>query len=421
MQDIDQNMDDLFRKAAADYPLRLNEGQWDDIAPLLEVSRVELAAPKKNSSKKYTALVIIFLFLLLATGLIANIFKPIQPGSKKIFSPIKNKATTPGSYGETQGYTNNKITGKSNSQQDDIADQSTLPSVPAYFPPIVIKERIQQQRPLNASFNDRTGRSTVDSPVNTYSLATTKIEPADRVVMGIEQDAILPGNKPEPGKDSVHKQNDQIATQTNNVEKKPASPGAMYLGVVAGPLFDEVKNQGLKKAGFSAGIIAGFQFRNHLSVETGLFYAKKPYYSTGKYFSMDKISSNMPAGMEMLSLEGNNDILEIPLKIKYDLLGREKSNLFISAGITSYINTHEKNNYLVLINGTQQTMISSYKNKSRSVAATLDFSAGYEHKIGKLNRIRFEPYLQIPLKGMGVGSMPMMSSGLRIGISKFTR
>ena len=72
------------------------------------------------------------------------------------------------------------------------------------------------------------------------------------------------------------------------------------------------------------------------------------------------------------------------------------------------------------MNGAQQTMISSYKNKSRSLAATLDISAGYEHKLGKSNYFRVEPYVQIPLKGMGVGSMPMISSGLRIGITKFT-
>ena len=129
----------------------------------------------------------------------------------------------------------------------------------------------------------------------------------------------------------------------------------------------------------------------------------------------------MPVGMEILSLEGNNYVLEIPVKLKYDFSYRTKSNFFLSAGITSYIKTHEKNDYLVLINGLQQNMISSYKNKSRSLAATFDISIGYEHKISKSNHIRIEPYLQIPLKGMGVGSMSMVSTGFRIGLTKFTR
>jgi Outer membrane protein beta-barrel domain len=421
MQDIDQNMDDLFRKAAADYPLNLSEGQWDDIAPLLQASQVKEAVPKKNSSKKYTALVIIFLSLLLATGLITNIFNPARQNSQWISSSTKTKETWTGISDEKSGYTKDKITGKRIWQQDDNADRSSLQPLNAKFPPGIKKENIQKQKPGNESLKNKNGRSSTDNSIDTNSLATTLIGTTNDVVMGIEQEAIITGNKNKPGIDGTHQIEDQIATETSHMKKRPVRRTAMYWGIVAGPLFDEVKNQGLKKTGFSAGIIAGFQFKNNLSLETGLLYAKKPYFSTGKYFRMDKISSNMPPGMEMLSLEGKNSILEIPLKMKYDLLNRNKNNFFLSAGITSYINTHEKNNYLVLINGTQQTMVSSYKNKSRSLAATVDISAGYEHKIGKLNRIRIEPYLQIPLRGMGVGSMPMMSSGLRIGITQFTR
>ncbi len=135
---------------------------------------------------------------------------------------------------------------------------------------------------------------------------------------------------------------------------------------------------------------------------------------------MDKIGSSMPPGMEIVSLEGNNYVWELPVKMKYDFINRNKNNFFLSAGVTSYIMTYEKNNYLVKMNGTQQTMVSSYKNKSKSLAATFDIGAGYEYKIGKSIHLRIEPYLQIPLKGMGVGSMRMLSSGLRVGLIKFT-
>ncbi len=123
--------------------------------------------------------------------------------------------------------------------------------------------------------------------------------------------------------------------------------------------------------------------------------------------------------MEIVSLEGSTGVLEIPVKFKYNFRQKNNKYIFSSAGITSYILTREKNNYLLLVNGSQQNMVSSYKNKSRSFAATLDISMGYEHKIGKFNYMRIEPYVQIPLKGMGVGSIPVMSSGLRIGLAKF--
>ena len=96
MQDIDQNMDDLFRKAAADYPLKLNESQWDDIAPLPEQSQLNKAAAKKPISKKYTGLLVILLSLLLTTGLITNRFQAIKQNQPVSSTMLENKIIIPG-------------------------------------------------------------------------------------------------------------------------------------------------------------------------------------------------------------------------------------------------------------------------------------------------------------------------------------
>jgi hypothetical protein len=419
MQHIDQNMDDLFRKAAADYPLKLNESQWDDIAPMVVQGQVNNPVSNKTISKKYIGLLVIFLSLLLTAGLITNIFKPIKQNN--LLSPAaENKTNKTGITNETADNTKDKITGKKQAQQKHYTGQSTLPSLTDYSSLTLKKERIQKQTTGTESFETKSDPSSENIVGNTNPLAKNTIETNNSIAPVIKQETIAESDKTEPAKDSNSQKEDQVIAENNIAKKIPLRQTGMYLGAAAGPLFDEVKNQGLKKTGFSAGIIAGYQFKNHLSVETGLLYAKKPYFSTGKYFSMDKISNAMPAGMEILSLEGNNYVLEIPVKIKYDFLHRNKRNFFLSAGFTSYIKTNEKNNYLVLLNGVQQSMVSYYKNKSRSLAATFDISVGYEHKISKWNRIRIEPYLQIPLKGMGVGSMPMISTGFRIGLTKFT-
>ena len=96
-------------------------------------------------------------------------------------------------------------------------------------------------------------------------------------------------------------------------------------------------------------------------------------------------------------------------------------NIFSSAGISSYLLTSEKNDYLTLVNGTEQSMAGSYKKACRYFAATFDLSIGYEHTLGTTTRLRIEPYLQIPLKGIGVGSMPVKSAGLHIGLLRSIR
>ena len=78
MQDIEQNMDELFRKAAADYPLKINESSWDDIAAALPANK-QAAPAKKNNLRKY----ITGLFLLLALLLIGGIIKDYSKNNQK--------------------------------------------------------------------------------------------------------------------------------------------------------------------------------------------------------------------------------------------------------------------------------------------------------------------------------------------------
>lgn len=419
MQDIDQNMDDLFRKAAADYPLKLNESRWDEIAPLPGQIHLNKAAAKKPISKKYIGLLVILLSLLLTTGLITNRFQAVKKNN--LSSPqFNNNMSITGISNETTYPTGNNTSKKKQEKQKEYTSQPGLQSNTDFSSRIAKKETIQKKSKRGVSFKNNSDRSP-ETSLGTINLLTKNRTESSHSITPVIEKETLTERKTEAINDSTSHTENDLAIEKPNGKKVPGRNQGVYFGAVAGPLFDEVKNQGLKKTGFSAGVITGYKFKKHLSVETGLLFAKKPYFSTGKYFNMDKISNSMPVGMEILSLEGDNYVFEIPVKLKYDFLYRNKSNFFLSAGITSYIKTHEKNNYLVLMNGLQQSMISSYKNKSRSLAATFDISVGYEHKISKSNHIRIEPYLQIPLKGMGVGSMSMISTGFRIGMTKSTR
>lgn len=413
MQDIKQNMDELFRKAADNYPLKVNRNKWEDIAPALSGKAENKSITKKASSRKYIGLLLLFLFLFISDGIIIHTLGDNKDISFS-HSPVESKINNPG-IEKREAVNNNKHEKNNLGSKSYLLFQSNVEKTFTVANQKLINTA--HEKPMSR-FNDQAGSDTATYtfPViqSNLSVGISKIDSTEAVISATNQEPFPASNKTENVKaDPDQKANPEAAKKTNHLAR-------LYIGVMAGPLFDEIKNQGLKKTGFSIGIITGYKFKNHLSVETGFLFAKKPYYSIGRYFKMDKMGGSMPSGMEILSLEGNNFVGEIPVKIKYNFLYRNKNNFFSSAGITSYIMTHEKNDYLVAMNGVQQTMFSSYKNKSRSFAATLDISTGYEHKIGKSNYFRIEPYIQIPLKGMGVGSMQMISTGLRIGITKFT-
>jgi hypothetical protein len=198
---------------------------------------------------------------------------------------------------------------------------------------------------------------------------------------------------------------------------KPASKYHFYASLIAGPQFNQVKNQGLNRPGFSGGITAGMRFSKRWSVETGLLVAQKRYASSGTYFKMDKVAASMPAGMKVEAMEGKSNVFEIPIKLKYDIIRKKNTQAFISGGISSYILTNENNQYQASLNGNAETLNAHYSNNKKYVNATVNLSAGYEWKIGKKTGFRIEPYVQIPLKGIGVGSLPVFSTGVHLGIA----
>jgi hypothetical protein len=91
----------------------------------------------------------------------------------------------------------------------------------------------------------------------------------------------------------------------------------------------------------------------------------------------------------------------------------------VAAGCASYVLIQEKNNYHTMMNGAEENVTSSYKNSSHYFAATIDISTGYERILGNNVSIRTEPFIQIPLKGIGMGALPVKSIGIRVGVSLF--
>ena len=126
-------------------------------------------------------------------------------------------------------------------------------------------------------------------------------------------------------------------------------------------------------------------------------------------------------GMDVVSLQGSSTIIEVPLKLKYNFLNKQAYSLFASAGLISYFLTDEKNDYILLVNGGETNMTGKYPDAYRYFAAAVDVSVGYQHYFGRLTALRIEPYVQLPLKGIGVGSMQVMSSGIHLVFTRLMR
>ncbi|MBS1935023.1 MAG: outer membrane beta-barrel protein, partial [Bacteroidetes bacterium] len=199
------------------------------------------------------------------------------------------------------------------------------------------------------------------------------------------------------------------AQKKNNIKAK-----YFYAGIVAAPDFSTIKMQSIKGSGYTAGILLGYKFSSNLSIETGAYFDSKKYYTDGKYFSTKNVS--WLRYTDLKHVDGWCNMIDVPVNLRYNFSATKKNSWFAAAGLSTYFMFKENYTYDYEYNGSYYNSSAGYTKGSQNWFSIINISAGYEHNIGKTGSLRLEPYLKVPLTGMGTGSLPIMSVGLNIGI-----
>ena len=424
MQDLEHDMEDLLRRAAEAYPLKRGEDKWNDIASKISQKPVSPSKQKHEwQHKKYYTLPLLLVFLLLE-------FLVVNNGEKQnnsILQKTKKYAAQSTSSSITNKKNEARILQESSTRKKSLflnKDQSAVANLSSADS----KRTVANNTVINSGIpakikSDITNNITFDGAENNSDgkLPTTKNDLARGIFLdpGFEKESFLNTNK--LSTEQYNRVKQFVSSPSNKIKENihtKISKSGFYYGVVSGVHINAVRNQGFKKAGFDVGVLAGYRFSSALSLETGLLFAKKFYWTSGKYFSLDEMRSTMPAGMELTEVHGSSRIVEVPLHLRYDLLMKHNHRLFTTAGFSSYIMTEENNQYYTMLNGIQGKVNTSYKKDRRYFAAAIDFGLGYERDLGKKSHIRMEPYLQLPIRGIGIGHLPVKSAGLRIVLTR---
>jgi hypothetical protein len=223
---------------------------------------------------------------------------------------------------------------------------------------------------------------------------------------------------------SVNANNGPLSTKENNGTAKGKTDinttknkkqSFLYGGLIVAPDLSTVKYQSIKGMGTTFGVLLGYQLNRKWAIETGAYYDHKKYYTDGEYF---KKEPSIPPAYKLLNVDGSCNMWEIPLNVRYNLSSGEKTKWFATAGLSTYLMTNEKYVSTYTYNGSTWPKPWSNEKPSQYWFSIINLSVGYEQKLGRIGNLRLEPYLRIPLKGMGSGSLPIMSAGLNIGITR---
>ena len=430
MPNIDDHMDDLLRRAADNYPLKTDTGNFEDLLPFVAGPAAVTGSGKASTGKRKSWVLLLACLIIGGSTLTYFIYNNNTGNSiTTSASPQKNKGEQKAVPSQTN--TSSQLNTATQIPATDITTANETQHSDNFYQPNKQKQNtgarfsakiiggmamgVADEDDKSTSIGDLTAKTkTVYNDHQQTKITVvnpgTVTEELEESIATAEKSSHKKTTKPDIKKETAATE----TTATKPDKKKKLKPG-FYYGLTAGAQLNQVKGQGMTKTGLNAGVVLGLQLSKKLSVETGVQLTQKKYYSSGEYFHAK--TGDMPANMKVMSLHGTSTLVEIPVELKYNF-SKKQNGFYGKVGVSTYLITKERNEYKAMVSGVPQDINSTYKDKHMYSAAQLNLSAGYQHGLGKKINIRVEPYIQIPLKGIGIGSLPVMSTGLQLVLTR---
>ena len=202
----------------------------------------------------------------------------------------------------------------------------------------------------------------------------------------------------------------KTAQKTKNKKQGSFSSGFVF-SVSTGPDVSAVGTHP-GKVKLLAGAGVGYVF-NRLSVRTG-FYTARKIYTAGR----DEYYPDQPIPYPYLDhIDANCKVYEVPLTLAYQLNKKGKNNYYVSAGASSYFMKKETYDYVYKYpSGSTYTHTTNIDNENKNIFSVISLSGGVSRQITPAIGIAVEPYLKLPVEGVGHGNIRLNSGGVMISL-----
>lgn len=415
----DSDFDTAFKKKVDDTDLLFEEEAWEKMEQKL----------KKRSRALFfsNTVAVLLLFCLGLSG-----FYFLNKNDKKIneYGVVKNPFT--GKKNQLE-LVKEKLPSKSDVQNlvrgnFSRKTESTIMNIPlknnykhVHENPITHKklDASDAQKPSAKLAASKANNS--DDPINTKALKNPVQEIiANKSEEGIGEglpikntNSIAQNNKPnnELSVSPINPNNVKGETSAKKITSKKGIPLTFAFNV--GPDFNYTEAFEGGKTTLAGGLTIGAKITPKLSLKTGVLFGLKNYAASAYSYQL----KNSARSSAITGIYANCDVLEIPLKASYTVYNDNKRSIDINTGLSSYLMLKEKYNF-------QYTAQSGYRdytlvksNANQHYLSVANISATYYIKL-KNSKYQFgiEPYIKIPLQGVGEGKVHLKSSGLSLNL-----
>lgn len=199
-----------------------------------------------------------------------------------------------------------------------------------------------------------------------------------------------------------------IPKQDNNAQRKWA------VGLMLGADHSRINGTGDRRVGYNYGGSISYSLNKRWVISTGFIVTKKMYSAQAKDFNPPK--HYWTYYVDLKSLSGDCEMWDIPLNIRYNLSVKPSNSWFVNGGISSYIMRKQSYEYDYVYNGVPSEGYWKTGSQQNEWFKILNISAGYERNLNKSWSLQAEPFVKLPLTGVGFGKMDLASYGIMLGV-----
>ena len=195
----------------------------------------------------------------------------------------------------------------------------------------------------------------------------------------------------------------------------PLRQPRLYVGLVAAPDVSTVRFADVEAPALNFGLTLDYRLGNRLRLSTGLLRSNKKYVARREDYDWGAYGARVYS-RNFSDVEGTCTVLDVPLNLRYDLLVQPGYRLVSTVGLSSFFMQHEKYEYGWTDATGAHTWTTTAVNENQHFLSILNLALGAEYGLGTRWSLLAEPYVKLPLAGVGLGKVKLLSAGVYVGV-----
>ena len=438
----EDSVESFFRKAVDHYDNKFIASDWQKMEKLLDQEAARTASTGNRNLRRgaitgavITGIIIVVYFLAIDQDHpesrlpVDGLKKEVQAAAgaeapDKAETKKENPSAALLSLSESGGATEKKITdqidklkiqNRNNSelmpQGGDVKKQNDLPLI-----------RTKNSAADNEDKKDDVGYAGNETPsikeLNEKSLTNPSV--SERTLVSPEN--ILAQEKQEISKEEIIKTEGNNLSQATEAlpseeKEKRLTPSRWSITMTISPDFSSTQLMRYSSPGSAYGVLVGYRVFDRLTVSSGALKSSKKYQGSGSdYQPPEGYWQRRTNGIIPRHINGQCEVLEVPILIQYGLRETDRSRFFVTGGISSYLMISESYNYIFQTDNPGAANGWSSDESSSHILNIGHLSAGYEAQLTPRIALGIEPFIKLPFTGIGWSNLDLYTTGAYINI-----